>query len=103
MDLQCGDHCAAIGPPVGFGEFAYGGRASFCGNFQNGNSRNWSRINNAMKQSSKRLVSVLFSFLFVVAAFVCFFDLVQPAYSSVEALRSQQLGEANSLGARRRS
>jgi hypothetical protein len=50
-----------------------------------------------MKQSSKRLVSVLFSFLFVVAAFVCFFDLVQPAYSGVEALRSQQLGEANSL------
>lgn len=48
-----------------------------------------------MKQSSKRLVSVLFAFLFVVAAFVCFFDLVQPAYSGMETLRSQQLGEEN--------
>jgi Tfp pilus assembly protein PilO len=52
-------------------------------------------INNAMKQSSKRLVSVLFAFIFVVAAFVCFFDLVQPAYTAMEALRSKQLGEAN--------
>ena len=55
------------------------------------------RYNNTMKQSSKRLVSVLFSFLFVVAAFVCFFDLVQPAYNDVETLRSKQLGEESYL------
>jgi Tfp pilus assembly protein PilO len=48
-----------------------------------------------MKQSSKRLMSVFFAFLFVLAAFIFFFDLVQPAYQNVEALRSQQLGEAN--------
>ncbi len=42
-------------------------------------------------------MSVLFSFLFVVAAFVCFFDLVQPAYNDVETLRSKQLGEESYL------
>ena len=47
-----------------------------------------------MRQSSKRLWSILLAFLFIVAAFVCFFDLVQPEYQNVEALRSQQLGEA---------
>jgi Tfp pilus assembly protein PilO len=50
-----------------------------------------------MKQSSKRLWSLLIAFLFVLAAFLCFFDLVQPEYQSVETLRSQQLGEANYL------
>jgi len=47
-----------------------------------------------MRQSSKRLWSILLAFLFVVAAFICFFDLVQPEYQNVESLRSQQLGEA---------
>jgi len=50
-----------------------------------------------MKQSSKRLVSVLFALIFIVAAFVLFFDLVQPTYNDVKALRSQQLGEESYL------
>jgi Tfp pilus assembly protein PilO len=48
-----------------------------------------------MKQSSKRLVSAFFAFAFVVAAFIFFFDFVQPTYSDVQALRSKQLGEEN--------
>jgi Tfp pilus assembly protein PilO len=50
-----------------------------------------------MKQSSKRLWSILLALLFIVAAFICFFDLVQPEYQNVEALRSQQLGETSYL------
>jgi Tfp pilus assembly protein PilO len=48
-----------------------------------------------MKQSSKRLVSVFLAFLFVLAAFISFFDLVQPTYNDMTALRSKQLGEEN--------
>ena len=48
-----------------------------------------------MKQSSKRLISVLIALLFVVAAFIFFFDFVQPAYNDMKMLRSKQLGEEN--------
>lgn len=50
-----------------------------------------------MKQSSKRLISVFLAFAFVVAAFILFFDLVQPTYSDMQALRSQQLGQEDYL------
>ncbi len=50
-----------------------------------------------MKQSSKRLISVLLSFLFIAGAFLLFFDLVQPTYSDMQNLRSQQLGEETYL------
>jgi Tfp pilus assembly protein PilO len=93
MDIQCGTYRAAVGLRVDAGKLAprtgcFGSTSNYAGRCRN---------NNAMKQSSKRLVSVLFAFLFVVAAFVCFFDLVQPAYSGVEALRAQQIGEQNYL------
>jgi Tfp pilus assembly protein PilO len=52
---------------------------------------------NTMKQSSKRLISVFLAFAFILAAFISFFDLVQPAYSDAKALRSKQLGEENYL------
>jgi Tfp pilus assembly protein PilO len=48
-----------------------------------------------MKQSSKRLISVLIALLFIAAAFIFFFDFVQPAYSDMKMLRSKQLGEEN--------
>ena len=50
-----------------------------------------------MKQSSKRIVSVFLALAFIVAAFVIFFDLVQPAYSDAKTLQSQQLGEEGYL------
>ena len=50
-----------------------------------------------MKQSSKRLISISVALIFVIAAFVCFFDLVQPTYSNLETLRSKQIGESNYL------
>lgn len=50
-----------------------------------------------MKQSSKRLMSVLLAFVFILAAFVFFFDLVQPTYENMEALRSNELGEETFL------
>jgi Tfp pilus assembly protein PilO len=46
-----------------------------------------------MKQSSKRLISVFIALIFIVGAFIFFFDFVQPAYSSMKTLRSKQLGE----------
>ena len=42
-------------------------------------------------------MSVFVAFIFIVAAFVCFFDLVQPTYSDVQTLRGKQLGEQNYL------
>ena len=43
-----------------------------------------------MKQSSKRLVSMLVALMFLVGAFVGFFEFVQPAYSQVETLRGEE-------------
>ena len=45
-----------------------------------------------MKQSSKRLTSVLFSLLFIVVAFVIFFDFIEPTYANLEELKGTQLG-----------
>jgi len=42
-------------------------------------------------------MSVFIAFIFVVAAFICFFDLVQPVYSDVQVLRGKQLGEQKYL------
>lgn len=50
-----------------------------------------------MKQSSKRIASVFFSFVFILAAFILFFDLVQPTYTDAKSLESQQLGEQTYL------
>lgn len=51
-----------------------------------------------MKQSAKRITSMLLALLFLAAAFVLFFDLLQPAYGQVQTLRGQLLAEQNSLG-----
>ncbi len=42
-------------------------------------------------------MSVFFALVFIVAAFIFFFDLVQPTYGDMQALRSKQLGEADYL------
>lgn len=43
-----------------------------------------------MKQTTKRLSSTLIALLLLVAAFVVYFDLIQPEYGVVEALRGQE-------------
>lgn len=50
-----------------------------------------------MTQSAKRILSMLAALLFLAAAFVVFFDLVQPAYSEVETARGRLAGEQASL------
>lgn len=50
-----------------------------------------------MKQSSKRLASISLSFLFLLAAVVVFFDLVQPEYANEKSLQSQVIGEQSYL------
>lgn len=50
-----------------------------------------------MKQSSKRLFSVFLAFVFIVAAIVLFFDLVQPEYNTAKSLQAKQLGEQSYL------
>ncbi len=50
-----------------------------------------------MKQSSKRIASVFLALVFIVAAFIFFFDLVQPTYTDAKALQSKQLGEESYL------
>ncbi len=50
-----------------------------------------------MNQSSKRLFSAFLGFLFLIAAVVAFFDLVQPEYNAAKNLQSQQIGEQNYL------
>lgn len=50
-----------------------------------------------MTQSSKRLFSMIFALIFILGAFYGFFNLVEPAYSNAQALRSKQLGEEDYL------
>lgn len=40
---------------------------------------------------------MIFALIFVLGAFFCFFNLVEPAYSSVQDLRGKQIGEENYL------
>jgi Tfp pilus assembly protein PilO len=56
-------------------------------------------LNASMKQNSKRLVSIVVALLFVIVALVLFFDLLQPEYTNLEALKGQALGEQNFLTA----
>lgn len=44
-----------------------------------------------MRQSTKRLVSMALSLVFVVAAFVVFFNFVRPAYDEFLRIRSEQI------------
>ncbi len=46
-----------------------------------------------MKQTTKRLSSTLIALLLLVAAFVVFFNLIQPEYTIVEGLRAQEVSE----------
>jgi Tfp pilus assembly protein PilO len=50
-----------------------------------------------MKQSSKRFTSMLLALLFVVAALVIFFDLIQPAYTDLKTKKGQQLSDESIL------
>jgi Tfp pilus assembly protein PilO len=43
-----------------------------------------------MKQSSKRLVSAAMGLVFIIGAFVIFFNFIQPAYGEVGRLRSEE-------------
>lgn len=43
-----------------------------------------------MKQSTKRLLSSVLALVFVVAAFVIFFEFIQPAYGDALALRGEE-------------
>jgi|GEM_PF-561072 len=44
-----------------------------------------------MKQSAKRFSSLILAALFLVVAFVVFFDLLQPAYGDLETEKSKQI------------
>ncbi|HVM76730.1 MAG TPA: hypothetical protein VMU07_01085 [Candidatus Paceibacterota bacterium] len=46
-----------------------------------------------MKQNTKRLYSLIFSLLFVTAAFVVYFDLIIPAYTDLQTSKGNLLGE----------
>jgi len=50
-----------------------------------------------MKQSTKRLASSFLSLLFLIAAFFVFFNFVQPAYSSLERVRSDEFARRTFL------
>ena len=52
-----------------------------------------------MKQSLKRLVSMFLALGFLIASFVLFFDVIQPAYNGVQTLRGQLAGETQALNA----
>jgi Tfp pilus assembly protein PilO len=48
-----------------------------------------------MKQSTKKLISMLVALAFLIAAFVFYFDFVSPAYSDIQALKGKELSEQN--------
>ena len=48
-----------------------------------------------MKQSTKKLISMLVALAFLIAAFVFYFDFVVPAYGDMQALKGRELGEQN--------
>jgi hypothetical protein len=50
-----------------------------------------------MKQTTKRLVSTLFALLLLVIAAIAFFELVQPEYTNLMALKGQAVGEKQLL------
>jgi Tfp pilus assembly protein PilO len=50
-----------------------------------------------MRQSSKRLFSMLLSLIFLVAALIVLFDLIQPTYGDLQTLKGQQLSDENIL------
>lgn len=50
-----------------------------------------------MKQTSKRLISLMLALGFVVAAFIIFFDLIQPTYGDLQTLKGKQLSAENFL------
>ena len=103
MDLQRRAHDAAVCFPMGrrarffvrpISSPATHDRASRTTN-RNAARIDHHRYHNAMKQSSKRLISVFIALIFIMAAFIFFFDFVQPTYSDMNTLRSKQLGEEN--------
>ncbi len=50
-----------------------------------------------MKQTTKRLVGMLVSLTFLIAAFIVYFDVVSPAYGDMQALRGKAASEQNIL------
>ena len=50
-----------------------------------------------MKQTSKRLTSIIVALVCIVAALIVLFDLVQPEYGNVVSLKSQLAGEQSLL------
>jgi len=48
-----------------------------------------------MKQSTRKLISMLASLFFVIAAFVFYFNFVSPAYGGMQALKGKELSEQN--------
>jgi len=50
-----------------------------------------------MKQTTKKLVSMLVALAFLIAAFVFYFDFVSPAYSDMQTLKGKEVGEQDLL------
>src|SRR3989344_5291652 len=57
---------------------------------------------NQMKQSSKRLYSMLLALGFLLAALFIFFDLIQPTYSELQEKKGVQLSSEKLLGEEQR-
>jgi hypothetical protein len=50
-----------------------------------------------MKQNTKRLYSMIFALVFVVAALVVYFDFLVPAYADLQTSKGHQISEQNLL------
>jgi len=50
-----------------------------------------------MNKSSKRLISMMVALLFIVGAFIFYFDFISPAYQDMEALKGKLVSEQNLL------
>lgn len=46
-----------------------------------------------MKQATKRFLSLILVFVFVVAAFFVYFNLIQPAYGGAQAVQAEQISK----------
>ena len=51
-----------------------------------------------MKQSSKRLTSIFLALVLLVAAFIGFFDFIEPAYGNLQQIRGQLAADEQLLG-----
>ena len=50
-----------------------------------------------MKQNTKRLYSMIFALLFLVAALIVYFDMLAPAYADLQTAKGNEISEQNLL------